>query len=40
MTSLGIEARIWPAPVEVVTAVPFPEQTGPCTYVPAVAETM
>jgi hypothetical protein len=40
LASLGIAPAIWPVPVEVVTAVPFAEQTGPCTYVPEVAERM
>ncbi len=40
LKTLGIECAIWPVPVEVVTAVPFTEQTGPCTYVPDVAERM
>lgn len=40
LRSLGIDAAIWPVPVEVVEAVPFPRQTEPCVYVPDVAETI
>jgi hypothetical protein len=40
LSSLGIEARIWPVPVEVVEATPFPEDHGHSDYRPEIAEEL
>jgi hypothetical protein len=37
LAGLGIEARIWPVPVEVVEAIPFAEDRGHSDYRPEVA---
>lgn len=38
LAALGIEVRIWPVPVEVPVAVPFPEDQEHSTYRPEIAE--
>jgi hypothetical protein len=40
LTALGIEARIWPVPVEVVDAVPFVEDSGHNAYDPEIAAAL
>ena len=38
LAALGIDVRIWPVPVELPDAVPFPEDPGHSTYRPEIAE--
>jgi hypothetical protein len=40
LAAMGIPVKIWPAPVEVAVAIPFPEQTQPSEYRPDVAERL
>jgi hypothetical protein len=40
LSKLGVEARIWPVPVEVVDRTPFPEDERHCAYDPAAVERL